>query len=171
MILTQSIRFLLNTLSIFILVATGFSLKSQNVVPLVSTPAAPAPTVQTCMAIDLGTTLTFNTSQSCGPDIEMQRFDPGTQIDAFPDQFYNKSGTSFTHQFTELGSYIFICDVTSFPATSVNGIADICFTVTAEPIPALGEWALMILFLSIAIIGAVGVRTYAGKHNSTLAIE
>lgn len=148
----------------------AFGLNGQ-IVTLTSDELLNTPIQLNCTQIALGTIIQFQTSTECGPGIVIDYFAPDSSFFTVSDTFFIKSGMTFNHEFTLLGSYLFNCDVdvSSFPPTlNSNDVADMCFTVVAEPIPALVEWALIILFLSITIIGVVGIKTYSSEAISQL---
>ena len=129
--------------------------------------------VPTCIPIELGTTMTFVLSTGCGPGIAVDFDEPGSPIDdgtsdmqisLFSEDDLTGMGNEITVTFDQLGTYTFQCDVPDFgDIFGIAGLADQCFEVVEPaapaPIPALGEWGMILLGVLILIVGVVFYRS------------
>ena len=137
-----------------------------------------SPDLPVCTIIQLGTTLTFIPTISCGPDIAVEFDNPGSPVlvDGMPDEQISIISAGdlvngeFSVTFDRLGTYTFQCDVPALPnIPGIAGVADQCFEVVepapVAPIPSLGTWGLMILSILILTIGVVYYR-YSSRSSA-----
>ena len=137
-----------------------------------------SPDLPVCAVIELGTTISFIPTISCGPDIAVEFDNPGSPvlIDGLPDERISIISADdlvngeFSVTFDRLGTYTFQCDVPALPnIPGIAGVADQCFEVV-EPapvaaIPSLGTWGLIILSILLLTIGVVYFR-YSSRSKA-----
>lgn len=106
--------------------------------------------VDNCTTIEVGTTITFARDASCLGDV-------GIIVGTGPaftvnDILETSSDATFSYTFNDEGDFSVLCDITGQNIATFVA----CIRVVAPaPIPTLGEWALIILLLSMLITGVV----------------
>jgi len=116
----------------------------------------PTPSASTCETITVGTTLSFERAMNCDANILL------TDETGSGDPYAIISDETFSYTFDQIQLYAFICGAPS--ADLAGGQATICYNVVpVQDIPTLGEWGLIILFVSLLIFGLVMIRQSASK--------
>ena len=133
---------------IAILFLLAGSLNGQFV--LIPDPSTMVP--EDCIPLSELSTRTFIRDPSCGGTIRITDGTATTTLATFP-----STVTEFTYQFEEPGEYLILCNSSVMPA-EVDDIA-LCFVVSSM-VPTLGEWAVIILFLSLSILMVVSVQSF-----------
>lgn len=116
----------------------------------------PTPSASTCQTITVGTTISFERAMNCDANILL------TDETGSGDPYVTFSQETFSYTFDQIQLYAFVCGA---PSTDLaGGQATICYNVVAvQDIPTLGEWGLIILFVSLLIFGLVMIRQSATK--------
>ncbi len=108
----------------------------------------PLMNLEPCTDVVQGQQMAFSRGAMCDQDIVV--------VDSISNELFRiPEGTDlFYYTFTYSGEVTFLCGV----GMSTVPVAAMCFNVEPNPIPTVGEWGLIILFLIMLIIGVVFIK-------------